>query len=444
MKRHVLISPLGRSPGAVSGVYFGLEDLGVKVDEVITVGTADAGVKKAGTVQLRSLFGEEGGVVYRPRFMADEELRGGEDDISPFAARMGLYIEQARDDGSVIHVAVTGGRSGMGALAALAAQLYGADHIWHLWVAPEIEKGGTVDKLRFPYSRRNLYLNPTVEKGKEGEALWELVELPLVDLTWLHGPIREYVQTGAVSDAGALPRDVPADEGAGESSDDRSKYLVALRKFLMAHFNLSELQTLCFDMGIDYDVMPGPGKTDKVRELVGYLDRRDRVLELAKEVKERRPDVLWPDDLRTAPPRELPLLYTFVQASRSALAQIFPAGLTTAAKDRIVTLTPKIRRGSDEEMERALETLIKTLQNAGIYDLDGAQCLDELGRQKATLARMQDLVSSARNEDDQGFFRWLSSWLPEAEEMSAAEMTVGQCLVEALGDWPGGLNEGAS
>jgi hypothetical protein len=94
-------------------------------------------------------------------------------------------------------------------------------------------------------------------------------------------------------------------------------------------------------------------------------------------------------------------------------------------------------------MEAALQTLITTLQSAGIYDLDGAQCLDELGRQEATLARMQGLISSARNEDDQGFFRWLSGWLPRAEKISEAKITVGQYLVEAFGDWRRELDEGA-
>ena len=61
---------------------------------------------------------------------------------------------------------------------------------------------------------------------------------------------------------------------------------------------------------------------------------------MVDEIQNKRSDVRWADDLRTAPPQEVPLLYTFVQASRSALANVFPAGLTVAAMDRIVTLLP--------------------------------------------------------------------------------------------------------
>ena len=54
-----------------------------------------------------------------------------------------------------------------------------------------------------------------------------------------------------------------------------------LRKTLTTHFSEGELQTLCFDLGVDYDDLPGEGKADKARELVAYLDRRNQLAKLA-------------------------------------------------------------------------------------------------------------------------------------------------------------------
>ena len=47
-----------------------------------------------------------------------------------------------------------------------------------------------------------------------------------------------------------------------------------LRQILAERFNEGELRTLCFDLGIDYENLPGQGKADKARELVAYFQRR--------------------------------------------------------------------------------------------------------------------------------------------------------------------------
>ena len=66
-----------------------------------------------------------------------------------------------------------------------------------------------------------------------------------------------------------------------------------LRQVLATRFNDGELRTLCFDLGIEYDDLPGEGRADRARELVAYLERRDRISDL-KEIGERmRPDVSW-------------------------------------------------------------------------------------------------------------------------------------------------------
>ena len=66
-----------------------------------------------------------------------------------------------------------------------------------------------------------------------------------------------------------------------------------LRQLLAERFSEGELRTLCFDLGIEYDDLPGEGRADRARELVAYLERRDRISDL-KEIGERmRPDVSW-------------------------------------------------------------------------------------------------------------------------------------------------------
>jgi hypothetical protein len=66
-----------------------------------------------------------------------------------------------------------------------------------------------------------------------------------------------------------------------------------LRQILSVYFDESELRTLCFDLGIEYDDLPGVGKSDKARELVGYLERHSRIYDLLKVGKQLRPDVPW-------------------------------------------------------------------------------------------------------------------------------------------------------
>lgn len=82
------------------------------------------------------------------------------------------------------------------------------------------------------------------------------------------------------------------DAVSGESTP-RRRYLARLRRILETRFDEGELRTLCSDLGIDYDDLPAVGRANKARELVDYLDRRDRISELVEIGKELRPDVPW-------------------------------------------------------------------------------------------------------------------------------------------------------
>ena len=73
-----------------------------------------------------------------------------------------------------------------------------------------------------------------------------------------------------------------------------TQLLTQLRQLLADRFNDGEIRTLCFDLGVDYDDLPGSGKADKARELVDYMDRHERLADLVRDGRQARPDVPWP------------------------------------------------------------------------------------------------------------------------------------------------------
>jgi hypothetical protein len=66
-----------------------------------------------------------------------------------------------------------------------------------------------------------------------------------------------------------------------------------VRLLLVMHFNESELRDLCFDLGVDYESLPGHAKSDKARELLGYARRHARWEELMLHCARLRPRVEW-------------------------------------------------------------------------------------------------------------------------------------------------------
>lgn len=76
-----------------------------------------------------------------------------------------------------------------------------------------------------------------------------------------------------------------------------------LRKALAEHFSLDELDTLCTDLGVDYESVPGYGrdKETRVREIVTYFEDRGRLNDLVDQCAQERPLVGWSDLVRYAP-----------------------------------------------------------------------------------------------------------------------------------------------
>lgn len=67
--------------------------------------------------------------------------------------------------------------------------------------------------------------------------------------------------------------------------------LIELHETLASRFDESELRTLCFNLQVDYDDLPGAGKTDKARELVGHFERRNQLSKLVAAILAYRPDI---------------------------------------------------------------------------------------------------------------------------------------------------------
>ena len=70
--------------------------------------------------------------------------------------------------------------------------------------------------------------------------------------------------------------------------------LVELNSRMNQVFSLDEIESLCFDMGIDFDSLAGDGKGAKIRELIEFCRRRGRDEELVAKVRAERPQVAWP------------------------------------------------------------------------------------------------------------------------------------------------------
>lgn len=91
-----------------------------------------------------------------------------------------------------------------------------------------------------------------------------------------------------------VPASVPAtDPTVAVTGTSERAELTRLRELLTTRFDEGELRTLCFDLGIDYDDLPGAGKADKARELVSYCARHARLADLPARGRQVRPDISW-------------------------------------------------------------------------------------------------------------------------------------------------------
>jgi hypothetical protein len=66
---------------------------------------------------------------------------------------------------------------------------------------------------------------------------------------------------------------------------------IDLRLAITRHFDLEDLRTLCFDLGVDYDNLRGEGKAGKARELVALAERTHCLEALESTVRRLCPEL---------------------------------------------------------------------------------------------------------------------------------------------------------
>lgn len=98
-----------------------------------------------------------------------------------------------------------------------------------------------------------------------------------------------------------------------KTPSENQETLIKLRETLHARFSEEDLRTLCFDLNIDYDVLPAEGKSGKDRELIAYLVRRGRISELIDYIRKMRPDISLDEIAQEARPtsERPPVLFYF-------------------------------------------------------------------------------------------------------------------------------------
>ncbi|MBK8903654.1 MAG: hypothetical protein IPM53_20900 [Anaerolineaceae bacterium] len=77
-------------------------------------------------------------------------------------------------------------------------------------------------------------------------------------------------------------------------TNNSTTYLVQLHRLLNDHFNVAELQDLCFRLHIDYESIPGNEKSSRVSALLLRFARSRQLPKLITLVQLLRPHVNWP------------------------------------------------------------------------------------------------------------------------------------------------------
>jgi DNA-binding NtrC family response regulator len=72
-----------------------------------------------------------------------------------------------------------------------------------------------------------------------------------------------------------------------------AKRRTRLLRVMSERLDEAELRTLCFDLEIEYEDLPGQGKVNKTRELIRHLERRERISDLLEKGEQLRPDIPW-------------------------------------------------------------------------------------------------------------------------------------------------------
>lgn len=76
-------------------------------------------------------------------------------------------------------------------------------------------------------------------------------------------------------------------------ASESAQYLATLHKQIDTYFSFNEVKTLCFDLGVDYENIPGDIRSAFIRNLIVSLAKQNRLQELVNKVRDERPFVDW-------------------------------------------------------------------------------------------------------------------------------------------------------
>ncbi len=184
MPKRLLIATLGTSPAVITEAIDLLAEQEVRIDGVFLLMTQDRDVQAACELLSEHLPSHDkiNWIVPLPVASYADDVDNREIAVE-FMQEACKVLKMHRDVRNEIFVSIAGGRKVMSALLALAAQFYGANRLFHVWVPPWIEERGEIDKLyhlrSFP-DRLNEVLHPPLTASESDRP--RLVDLPFIGL----------------------------------------------------------------------------------------------------------------------------------------------------------------------------------------------------------------------------------------------------------------------
>jgi hypothetical protein len=143
---------------------------------------------------------------------------------------------------------------------------------------------------------------------------------------------------------------------------DRTKLLAIANR----GFSLSNLQDVCFDLGFDWEGIPGETKPAKARELVLMAERLGRLANLELSMRRINPDTFLSDPAVTTDNRVAPSVSSITLSESGRSMRVAPQTVdlldrfiaTTFTADRVVYVVATMM----DELRRTLDAILRSYQ----------------------------------------------------------------------------------
>jgi formylglycine-generating enzyme required for sulfatase activity len=135
-----------------------------------------------------------------------------------------------------------------------------------------------------------------------------------------------------------IPMTDQTHQGAlGEAGRDTENPLTYLHHLIVEGFDLEELRTLCFDLGVRYDDLRGDTLSGKTRELILLLGRRHQLEDLLRQIARTRP-YLSDQAVLGTDPAAVATLYAALPSLGDAPDWTMPVLVLTAERRELLDL----------------------------------------------------------------------------------------------------------